>query len=187
MSKWVLKYEGFDPAHEGQREALCTLGNGYFATRGAAPESRADGTHYPGTYVAGCWNRLTDQVDGATVDNESMVNLPNWLPVTIAIDDGDWLDLERVEVLTHRQELDLRGGVLTRRLVILDPHERLTTLTQRRFVHMKRAHLAALACCTSGQASTGPCRTRAWTDTARWPDATSCRSLRDPPDPTPSC
>ena len=41
MRTWSLAYEGYDPAEEGQREALCTLGNGFFATRGAAPESRA--------------------------------------------------------------------------------------------------------------------------------------------------
>jgi trehalose/maltose hydrolase-like predicted phosphorylase len=144
VSEWVLAYEGFDSVHEGLREALCTLGNGYFATRGAAPESRADGIHYPGTYVAGCWNRLRDEVAGQAVDNESMVNLPNWLPVTIALDGGDWLDLEQVEVLTQRQELDLRRGVLSRWLRFRDAQGRLTGLTQRRFVHMARAHLAGL-------------------------------------------
>ena len=35
-SAWSLVFEGFDPAKEGIREALCTLGNGYFATRAAA-------------------------------------------------------------------------------------------------------------------------------------------------------
>ena len=35
-STWSLAYESFDPAQEGIREALCTLGNGYFATRGTA-------------------------------------------------------------------------------------------------------------------------------------------------------
>ncbi len=35
-SEWSLVYEGFDPAREGIRESLCTLGNGYFTTRGAA-------------------------------------------------------------------------------------------------------------------------------------------------------
>ena len=29
---WTLVYEGFSPAEEGHREALCTLGNGFFAT-----------------------------------------------------------------------------------------------------------------------------------------------------------
>lgn len=84
MSAWVLAYDGFDAGTEGRREALCTLGNGYVATRGAAPESRADGVHYPGTYAAGCYNRLRSHVDGRTVENESLVNLPNWLPPTFA-------------------------------------------------------------------------------------------------------
>ena len=34
MNDWTLSYEGYDPSEEGLREALCTLGNGYFATRG---------------------------------------------------------------------------------------------------------------------------------------------------------
>ncbi|MEU1481951.1 hypothetical protein [Streptomyces sp. NPDC005760] len=29
--------------------SLCTLGNGYLATRGALPECAADDVHYPGT------------------------------------------------------------------------------------------------------------------------------------------
>src|SRR5690606_17468330 len=55
---WVLPYTGYDPAKEGIREALCTLGNGYFATRGALPWAEADGCHYPGTYLAGGYNRM---------------------------------------------------------------------------------------------------------------------------------
>ena len=39
-------YDTFDPAQERLREALCTLGNGYFATRGAAPESPAGPIHF---------------------------------------------------------------------------------------------------------------------------------------------
>jgi trehalose/maltose hydrolase-like predicted phosphorylase len=57
---WTVEFDGWDPADEGRREALCTLGNGRFATRGAAPESAADDVHYPGTYAAGCYNRLPD-------------------------------------------------------------------------------------------------------------------------------
>ena len=36
MNGWKLVYEGWDPQQEGLREALCTLGNGYIATRGAS-------------------------------------------------------------------------------------------------------------------------------------------------------
>jgi trehalose/maltose hydrolase-like predicted phosphorylase len=116
VNPWVLAYDGVDPPGEGLREALCTLGNGYFATRGAAPEAAADAVHYPGTYVAGCYNRLTSQVAGREVENEDLVNVPNWLPLTLRPEGGAWLDLARQEVLGHRQELDLRRGVLTRLL-----------------------------------------------------------------------
>jgi trehalose/maltose hydrolase-like predicted phosphorylase len=94
MNPWVLAYDGFDPPDEGLREALCTLGNGYFATRGAAPEAAADAVHYPGTYVAGCYNRLVSRVAGCEVENEDLVNVPNWLPLTIRPQGGRWLDLE---------------------------------------------------------------------------------------------
>lgn len=58
-SAWSLVFDDFDPAQEGIREALCTLGNGYFATRGAAPGAVADEVHYPGTYLAGGYDRLS--------------------------------------------------------------------------------------------------------------------------------
>src|SRR5262245_27918817 len=80
--EWMLAYLNPDPSQVGVREALLTLGNGYLATRGCVPEARADGTHYPGTYVAGCYNRLISDVEGHVREDESIVNLPNWLPFT---------------------------------------------------------------------------------------------------------
>jgi alpha,alpha-trehalase len=64
---WSLLYDGFEPASERLREALCTLGNGYLATRGAAPEAGAGEHHYPGTYIAGCYNRLDTELGGRAV------------------------------------------------------------------------------------------------------------------------
>jgi trehalose/maltose hydrolase-like predicted phosphorylase len=141
---WMLVYDGFDPLDERLREALCTLGNGYFATRGAAPEAAADAVHYPGTYVAGCYNRLVSRVAGREVENEDPVNVPNWLPLTFRSEGGRWLDLGELEVLGHRQELDLRRGVLTRQLRVRDREGRVTRVTQRRLVHMADPHLAGL-------------------------------------------
>lgn len=141
---WTLVLDGWEPADEGRREALCTLGNGRFATRGAAPESAADGVHYPGTYAAGCYNRLRDEVAGRSVENESMVNLPNWLDLRFAVDDGDWADLCEARVLEHRLALDMGRGVLSRRLRFVDGAGRTTSVRQRRFVHMARPHLAGL-------------------------------------------
>ena len=113
---WTLVYDGFDPEQEGLREALCTLGNGYFATRGAGEESGSDGIHYPGTYLAGGYNRLASGVAGRTIHNEDLVNFPNWLLLTFRPQDGRWLNLAALQVLGYRQELDLRRGMLRRRV-----------------------------------------------------------------------
>jgi alpha,alpha-trehalase len=142
MSAWVLAYRGFEPDSEGLREALCTLGNGYLATRGTAPESRADGVHYPATYATGVFNRRSSTVAGRTFEDESIVNLPNWLPLTFKAEDGGWLD--EAELLEQRLELDMRRGVLTRFARVRDDGGRVTTVTQRRIVSMDDPHLVAL-------------------------------------------
>jgi alpha,alpha-trehalase len=141
---WDLTFDGYDPQSEKLREALCTVGNGYFATRGAAPESKAGRVHYPGTYAAGVYNRLEDLVGGTKTDHESLVNLPNWLPLTFRIDGGDWFDIDAVTLLSYRQTLDLRGAVLTRDLRFRDDAGRTTSVIQHRLVAMNQAHVAAL-------------------------------------------
>ncbi len=126
------------------REALCTLGNGYYATRGALELADADGVHYPGTYLAGGYNRLRSEIRGHVVENEDLVNFPNWLPLRFRIEDGDWVRLDRGSLEAYRQELDLHHGVLYRVLRLRDERGRETTLSTRRLVHIRDPHLAAI-------------------------------------------
>jgi alpha,alpha-trehalase len=144
VDEWSLRYDGFDPAREGLREALCTLGNGYFATRGAAPEAVADGTHYPGTYVAGLYNRRVTRLAGRSVENESIVNVPNWLSLSFRIEDGPWFAVGDVDVLDFSQELNLRIATLSRTMRVRDTVGRLLRVEQRRFVSMADPHSAGL-------------------------------------------
>ena len=120
MNCWSLVYDRFDPAEEGHREALCTLGNGFFATRGAAAENDADEVHYPGTYLAGGYNRLQTEIAGHVVENEDLVNLPNWLTLTFRIEGGNWFNPLAVELLSYRQELDMKAGLLLRTIRFRD-------------------------------------------------------------------
>ncbi|MFC1501156.1 trehalose-phosphatase [Elusimicrobiota bacterium] len=141
---WDLSYDEFKPKEEGLREALCTLGNGYFATRGAAPESSADGIHYPGTYLAGGYNRLKTKIAGRIVENEDLVNLPNWLCFNFSISKGDWFDLKKVKILSYHQRLDIKKGILNRTILFQDKKKRKTKIIQRRIVSMAYMHIAAL-------------------------------------------
>ena len=144
MKHWKLVYKDFDPEHEPLREALCTLGNGYLATRGAAEESQADDTHYPGTYLAGGYNRLLSQVAGREISNEDLVNFPNWLPLSFRPAQGKWLNLHMVEILDYYQELDMKHAILLRRFRVRDKQGRQTRVQSRRLVHMENPHQTAI-------------------------------------------
>jgi alpha,alpha-trehalase len=156
MNGWSLVYEGFNPDHERLREALCTLGNGYFASRGAAPEADADAIHYPGTYLAGGYNRLKTEIGGRTVENEDLVNLPNWQLLTFRHEGGNWFSLPAVDILSYRQELDLKSGLLHRSMRFQDTQGRQTTVTSRRFVHLGNKHLAGLEVVITPENWSGP-------------------------------
>ncbi|MFD5256375.1 glycoside hydrolase family 65 protein [Streptomyces bobili] len=144
MTSWTWEYEGYDPAAVRLRESLCTLGNGYFATRGALPECAADDVHYPGTYVAGCYNRLTSDVAGRSVENEDMVNVPNWLPLRFRLVGQQWLTPDTATVLDHCEVLHLSSGLLERRTRYDLGEGRALAVRQQRLVHMADPHLAAL-------------------------------------------
>lgn len=143
MDSWHFIYEGYKPDEEGLREALCTLGNGYFASRGAGAETEADDVHYPGTYLAGGYNRLKTKIAGKEIENEDLVNLPNWISLRFRPKGGKWFHPEKVEILSYRQELNLKEGVLFRKIRFRDEKGRETTVVNKRLVHMGDPHLAA--------------------------------------------
>nr|HPQ60753.1 glycosyl hydrolase family 65 protein [Syntrophales bacterium] len=144
MDSWTLVYNEFEPEQEALREALCTLGNGYFATRGASAQADADGTHYPGTYLAGGYNRLKTEIAGRVIENEDLVNLPNWLVLKFRVEDGPWFAVKDAEILKYRQELRMKEGLLAREIRFRDGQGRVTVLRERRLVHMGSPHLAGL-------------------------------------------
>ena len=51
--------------------------------------------------------RLATAIDGRTVENEDLVNLPNWLPLRFRLADGAWFDMRSSNAIEHRLELDL--------------------------------------------------------------------------------
>ena len=143
-STWKISYNGFEPAEESLREAICTLGNGYFGTRGAATEVSASNIHYPGTYIAGVYNRLETHISGRTVVNEDMVNCPNWLFLTFRIKGGGWFAPSKARLLSYRQQLDMKRGVLIRHIRIQNAHNQVTRVEEKRIVCMDNPHRAAI-------------------------------------------
>ncbi len=142
-----LSYDYFDPERETEREAAMGTGNGYWGTRASVPGTVDDGTHYPGSYLAGVYNRvLTDLTDtaGEVAETEHLVNTPDWTWVRITDADGHELLPSADELLDYRQELDLRTGVSRRVTVRRAPDGRITTVATHLLHSMADAHTAAL-------------------------------------------
>lgn len=139
-----LSFDSYIPADERRRESLLGLGNGVLFVRGCSCDVFApDEAHYPGTYRAGCYDRAASVTCGERVEDESLVNLPNWLPLTFrALDDTAWFSLDDVEILEYRHVLELHCGMTQRRVRFRDRAGRVTALNERRLVSMARAHLA---------------------------------------------
>ena len=141
---WNITYHTYEPIKERTREALLSVGNGYSGTRGSMEETDANTINYPGTYIAGLYNRLSTPIAGKDIWNEDFVNSPNWLPVTFRINDGQWFDINDTQILSIERNLDLKTGLLTRLLKVRDELGNETLIESSRFTSMADPHLSVL-------------------------------------------
>ncbi|MCK4747793.1 MAG: HAD-IA family hydrolase, partial [Bacteroidales bacterium] len=144
---WLLKYHDYEQGMERSRETLLAVGNGYFGTRGAMEESRANKVNYPGTYISGLFNRMVSRVGERDIENEDFVNISNWLPVTFRIEDGPWFEFTpepTFHIKSIDRILDFQTGELRRELMLEDEKGRLTRVSSSRFASMTDPHCAGI-------------------------------------------
>ncbi len=141
---WSLEYSDYDQKKEKSRESLLTVGNGYLGTRGAMEEMSASDTNYPGTYIAGLYNRLISKVADREIENEDYVNIPNWLYLNFRIDNGDWFDVNNYEIVSINRSLDFSNGLLYKQLVFKDSTGKETLIKSKRIASMANPHLVAI-------------------------------------------
>jgi HAD superfamily hydrolase (TIGR01509 family) len=141
---WNLTYNSFDPKDEKLRETLCTVGNGYLGTRGCFEGERASDIHYPGTYIAGMYNKIATKIQGKNIYNNDFVNCPNWLLIEMKIGSGPFISPARMELLSYTQNLNMLEGVMERSLVCKDNLRRITRLRSSRIASMATPHICAI-------------------------------------------
>ena len=146
----TLRYDRFVAEHEGRREVLCAVGNGVFVSRGSAAWATADGVHYPATYLAGGYDRACSTVGNRRIENEDLVNLVNWWPVSLQLRTGSpnndadhWFEPTDSDLTDHLQVLHLDRGVLEHRSRFRTPDGAILQIHEERLVHLAHAHLAA--------------------------------------------
>jgi len=141
---WIIDYDHYEPENEKHTEAMTATGNGYFCTRGAGEERDAGTYHYPGTYIAGVYNRLKSTVAGREVENEDLVNCPDWTSVTFCTPAGHWFNPDEGTILSYRKTLDLKNAVLFRIIRYRHPTGEISTVRSARFVSMDNPGLAVM-------------------------------------------
>ncbi|MBD3244579.1 MAG: glycoside hydrolase family 65 protein [Candidatus Moranbacteria bacterium] len=141
---WNLTYKNFDKNKEKQREVLCAIGNGYFVTRATFFEQDNGKFNYPGTYFAGVYNRNKTRIKGKIIENEDLVNCPNWLKTNFKINNGSWINILDCEILEFKKQIDLSCGIYRRIIKIKDKDGQISEISTEALASLKNPHLGQL-------------------------------------------
>ena len=131
---WSVRETTFDPRKQRQWETLLTVGNGYLGTRGTLEEGYPE--DLPATLIAGLY-------DDAPLVYTELVPAPDWTACQITVA-GEPFSLTRGEILFHERILNLRDGVLHRRVRWRSPNGHTIELISERWASMVNPHLCVL-------------------------------------------
>ncbi len=133
---WLVTENSFDPKTQHHKETIFTIGNGYLCSRGVFEEG------YPGerraTFVHGVF-------DNAPIVVTELANAPDWLPMYVLLN-GERFSLTSGSILEYQRSLDLRSGVLTRRVRWRSPSGWVATFHFERFASLADEHLLCQRC-----------------------------------------
>ena len=131
---WILTETDFDPEQLNYKETVFTIGNGYLGTRGSFAEG------YPGAVAATLINGVYDDVP---IYYTELVNCPDWLPLYIIIDDEEFR-LDKGEMFGYERQLDLKRGILSRKITWRSPNGKTIDLYFERFASLAEQNVLGL-------------------------------------------
>ncbi|HEY6057277.1 MAG TPA: hypothetical protein VIV06_04555, partial [Candidatus Limnocylindrales bacterium] len=120
---WIIAEDQLDPDRLRSAETLFTIGNGRLSTRGSFEEG------YPGNTPATLIHGLFDAHPLVTTE---LANAPDWTNIELKLA-GERFSLTSGRVIEYRRTLDLRTGLLARRILWLSPAGRRAELCFERF------------------------------------------------------
>jgi trehalose/maltose hydrolase-like predicted phosphorylase len=136
INLWKITEESFEPQKQHHKETIFTIGNGYICTRGAFEEGYPDDRR--ATFAHGVF-------DAVPIVITELANTPDWLPFVVLLE-GERFSLTTGTIKSFSRGLDLRTGVLSRRVEWVSPQGRSATLTFERFTSLADEHIALIRC-----------------------------------------
>ncbi|HHV98945.1 MAG TPA: glycoside hydrolase family 65 protein [Clostridiaceae bacterium] len=137
MNNWVINQNDFDIQSKKFYESIFSLGNGYMGVRGFDEEEIRDAKHEINTFIAGVFDYYAP---GKT----DMVNSPNFWCTSIFVN-GERFAPERGEILEYNKELNMREGILKRKLIWKNEQGNETLIETTRILSIDSIHNAVLS------------------------------------------
>jgi beta-phosphoglucomutase len=145
VDPWRVREVGLDPALAGRSESVFALANGMLGLRGTLEEDGATPAH--GTFLNGFYESAPiaygEGAYGFARDHQVLLNVADGKRIRVHVG-GEVLDTATGEVVAHERELDLRTGILARRLVWRSPGGVAVEVVSRRLVALARPGVAAI-------------------------------------------
>ncbi len=146
VDPWRLVETSFRLDDVGVTETLFALGNGYLGMRGNHPEGRFAQEH--GTFINGFHEtfpiRHAEQAYGFAEVGQTIINAPDAKVLRVYVDDEP-LSLDVADVREYERVLDMRNGILTRRIRWMTPSGKDVLIDFERLISFDEKHLALMS------------------------------------------
>lgn len=146
VEEWSVRETGLHLDTLAQTESIFALSNGHIGLRGNLDEGEPHGL--PGTYLNSFYElRPLPYAEGGYAYPESgqtVINVTNGKLIRLLVDDEPF-DVRYGKVQDHERELDLRSGVLRRRVLWTSPAGRTVKVSSVRLVSFTQRAIAAIS------------------------------------------
>ena len=155
---WSLKETRFRPADIPAGESLFALGNGYLGMRGTFEEGLS-GYSTEGTYINGFYEARPiaygEKMHGFPETGQTMLNIANGKGIALRIGE-ERFSLSEGEIRDYHRELNMKTGILSRRIHWRSPAGKEIRISTERSVLFSRVHIACLVYRVTPVNFTGP-------------------------------
>jgi len=143
IDDWKLIEKSFQAEALPHTETIFSTGNGYLGLRGNHEEGTP--AFQSGTFINGFYDSWPivygEEAFGFAKTGQTMLNVTDGKIVRLYVDDEPFF-LPTAELLEYERTLDMKAGVLERRLIWATPSGKHVSITSRRLVSFQNRHLA---------------------------------------------
>jgi alpha,alpha-trehalose phosphorylase len=145
VEPWTIRETELHLDTLAETESVMALSNGHIGLRGNLDEGEPYGL--PGTYLGGFYEvhplPYAEGGYGYPEDGQTVVNVTNGKIIRLLVEDEPF-DLRYGTVISHERVLDLRAGVLRRRVEWISPTGRRVKISSTRLVSFAQRAIAAI-------------------------------------------